>query len=129
MIIYLFEVSFSWLIFYLAYLFFLQQERFFGVNRAYLLVALIGGLGLPFLQIETTNTYLTPLPILLNEITIGTGQNIDRSTQSHLWNFSEIFLIIYLIGVFIGLLRFALFLKNYINYTKTGLQKTKYSTT
>lgn len=120
MVAYLFEVSFSWFIFYLAYVLFLQQERFFGVNRAYLLVALIGGLLLPFLQIETTNTYLPQLPILLNEITVGVGQNMDFSEQNHHWSWSEILLTIYFIGVSIGLLRLSLSLNKLYQLYKEG---------
>lgn len=121
MITYLFEVSFSWLIFYLAYVLFLQQERFFGINRGYLLVALIGGLILPFLQIETTSTYLTPFPILLNEITVGVGQNIDISKQNNSWNFTDLLLFIYLIGVFIGAIRLFLSLQKLHNLYREGI--------
>jgi TonB family protein len=125
MVAYLFEVSFSWLIFYLAYALFLQQERFFGINRAYLLGALLGGLCLPFLQIETTNTYLTQLPILLDEITVGVGQNMGISEQSYNWNFVEILLGIYLVGVSIGFIRFALSLKKLYQLYKEGIIEDK----
>ena len=127
MVAYLYEVSFSWLIFYLAYALFLQQERFFGVNRAYLLIALIGGLYLPFLQIETTNAYFPQLPILLNEITVGVGQNIVISEQNDLWGFSEILLSIYLIGVALGFLRFSLSLKKLHQLYKEGIIENKAS--
>lgn len=125
MVAYLFEVSFSWLIFYLAYALFLQEERFFGVNRAYLLVALVGGLCLPFLQIETTNAYLTQFPILLDEITVGVRQNIGISEQNYLWNFSEILLSIYLIGVSIGILRFLLSLRKLYQLYREGIIENK----
>lgn len=125
MVAYLFEVSFSWLIFYLAYALFLQQERFFGVNRAYLLVALVGGLCLPFLQIETANTYFTQLPILLDEITVGVGQNIDISEQNYNWNFIEMLLSIYLIGVLIGFIRLYASLKKLYQLYKEGIVEDK----
>lgn len=127
MVSYLFEVSFGWFIFYIAYALFLQQERFFGINRAYLLTALIGGLFLPFLQVETSNTYLPQLPILLNEITVGVGQNIGFSEQNHSWSFSEILLTIYLIGISIGFFRFALSLKKLHQLYKEGSIENKTS--
>jgi TonB family protein len=125
MITYLFEISFSWLIFYLAYVLFLQQERFFGINRAYLLVALIGGLFLPFLQIETTNIYLTQLPILLDEITVGVGQNIASPEQNYSWNLSKILLAIYLIGISISFFRFLLSLQKLYKLYKEGIIEDK----
>jgi TonB family protein len=123
MITYLLEVSFSWLFFYLVYALFLRQEHYFGLNRSYLLIALIGGLCLPFLQIETTNTYLTQLPILLDEITVGVDQNIIISEQNHNWNLLEILLVVYLIGLSIGFVRLYISLQKLYQLYKEGLKE------
>jgi TonB family protein len=108
MILYAFEVSFSWLLFYLVYALFLQKESFFSFNRGYLLVSLLGGLLLPFIEIETSNSYLSPLPVLLEGVTVGVEQNLATEVIANSSYFSFLFLMIgiYLIGVMVNSIRF-----------------------
>ncbi|WMX12481.1 M56 family metallopeptidase [Aureispira sp. CCB-E] len=125
MISYILEVSFSWLIFYLAYILLLQQEHFFGVNRGYLLITLITGLWLPFLQIETTYTYPIPqLSYFLEEITVG-EQVAETVEYTNYWHWSSILLGIYGIGVFVGVVRFVLSLQKLHSMYKNGMAEHK----
>jgi TonB family protein len=102
MILYTLEVGFSWFILYLFYVFFLRNENSFTFNRGYLLIALIAGILLPFLQIESSSEYLPQFSALLNEIST-VPQNTEIST-SHL-SISFFVYSLYLIGVIAGVLR------------------------
>lgn len=106
MILYALEVGLIWFVLYIVYAFFLQKERFFELNRSYLLIALLAGLFLPFIEIETNNNYLWELPVFLNEITVNVEKNIIASaTQNLNWNYEILLLLTYILGAMIGLLR------------------------
>lgn len=104
MVSYLLELTFSWLLLYLAYQLFLQKEPYFFANRIYLLLSLVGGLLLPFLQIETSDDYLATLPVLLEEINIGASENFDSLTQYYFvnWSWQNVFITIYVSVVLLG---------------------------
>lgn len=109
MIQYILEVGFVWLVLYLFYALFLQKERFFAINRSYLLIALIAGLCFPFIEIETTNIYLSQLPILLNEVAVNAEQNINTpAPQGNNWNYMFIWSGVYVIGFLFSLTRFSI---------------------
>lgn len=127
MVLYALKAGFVWLVLYIIYALFLQRERFFGINRSYLLLALVAGIGLPMIEIETSNNYIPQLPILLHEITVNAEQNLAAAPnlQYTYWNYTLILIAIYGIGVIIAAVRLGLsLLKIHQLYQKHALKTT-----
>lgn len=110
--IYLLQVSFCWIAFYLIYQLFLRQQTFFTANRSYLLGTLAVGLLIPMLA-----TYLTPSPEVLtmrayiSEIVVGETITIVPQETSLWATIKEHFVPIilwtsYLVGMIFMLARF-----------------------
>jgi len=112
MIIYLLQVSTSWCVFIFLYQLILKQEKFFTLNRAYLLGSVILGLLLPLIAfIPTEIEYAAPLFVpeissayysqidYISSITLAnTDPVISESTT---WSWSTFFLWFYFSGVLI----------------------------
>lgn len=110
MFAYALEISFAWLIFYLVYAVFLQKERFFALNRYYLLAGLLAGIALPFLQIELYSNYIPATPVLLDEITIGIQETVGEAPSKSI-SWMSVLIVVYALGLLfkIGSLLLGLF--------------------
>ncbi len=112
MIIYLLQVSFCWIGFYMLFHLFLRRETFFDINRWYLLGALLIGLVIPLLGSmvkEVTHTYPIDAGPLLYTIS-ETPAYIESSVLANSKTYGIAFLIkiIYWLGFAVLTIKFAL---------------------
>jgi bla regulator protein BlaR1 len=96
---YIIEVTICWIVFYVFYMLFLQKETFFKANRIYLIVCLIMGLFLPFINLNAPNiepVFVQTIQYSLDNINIPIeiSESIFPSFQQVLWT-------IYIIGLLI----------------------------
>lgn len=125
-LLYIIQVSLSWLVFFGFYHFFLRKETFFNTNRWYLLFALISGLIVPYLlpvfrgAFEATVTTLPTYVITLGEITIG-DQNELATQNTTFWTWQNISFSIYIIGFLFATGRFFKGIFNIIKIKNNGI--------
>ncbi len=96
---YILEVTLCWLIFYGFYSLFLQKETFFKANRIYLVMSLLVGLCLPFININGQNiepTFVQTFQYSVENI------NIQMELSEKVFpTFQEVLWTIYILGIFI----------------------------
>ncbi|MCL2436170.1 MAG: M56 family metallopeptidase [Lentimicrobiaceae bacterium] len=104
---YLLIATISSIVFYAIYYFFLKKESFHRFNRFYLLGAFMVSLLVPFIRFSVPGTASTAnfsefiAYIQLPEFTVFAQPNAPS-----LWNITNIFLSIYLLGVFVFFILF-----------------------
>lgn len=87
MLSYLLESSCCWVLLYGFYGLFLRQEKRFGYNRAYLLLALLLGLLAPLLSLENQVATVLLAPVDLSAIAAPTLENFVQATPAVIyWN-------------------------------------------
>ena len=118
MLTYLINVTATWMILYIIYKWLLEKEKYFALNRFYLLSSVIFGLALPllsFISIEETQLLPSIAPelnasyyeqlVLLNEYSsVVINTSTDNSPAYKLTALQSLKLV-YLIGLCIALLR------------------------
>lgn len=105
--VYLFQVTCCWGMFYVLYVLLLSRETFFQANRWYLLVTLCLGGIVPLIRWQPNEellenvTYLAFEPILIGaqELEIVANKNMVVSNSS--WDYWNILWVIYWIGVLV----------------------------
>ena len=123
---YCLEVTLCWFIFFGLYSAFLRKETFFGVNRAYLLSAILLGLFIPFFRwinislsneavtISESFQFIITAPELISSKITG-GPGISKTNLSYL-----VITVVYLIGMIFFALRFLYGFKKIIILLKYG---------
>ncbi len=100
---YLFEVSMYWLASWALYHFLLGRERFFQLNRLYLLSTLVLALAIPLVEwsipVVTPEWVGTPV-IWLEEVTVG---QVAATVESAGWTWQDVLLAAYVFGCALAL--------------------------
>ena len=126
MISYFIQVSFSWIIFYLVYHYFLRKETFFTINRYYLLGTLLFSLFVPI--IGTWLKYLTaadPADVgeifyVISEAPVVIDAAMTETSQSNA--ILILLLLVYLTGCLLAAIRFFIGLHRIYRLAKHGDQ-------
>jgi hypothetical protein len=122
LILYLFEVSVSLVLFYSIYWLFLKKETFFAVNRLFLISSILFSFIVPFINASFIKVSSPIASRQLIERTYVFGQT--ASTQSKTMGIFDILWLVYLIGAGLFLLRFLYkLLKLQILIKKSSIQK------
>ena len=102
---YLLEAAAYWLGFYALYHFLLRKERFFDLNRFYLLITLVAGLLFPLLEwsvpVPAPEWVSAPM-IWLETVTVG-EQAVTAAART--WTWQDVLFWVYLLGCTVALLR------------------------
>jgi beta-lactamase regulating signal transducer with metallopeptidase domain len=122
LILYLFEVSVSLVLFYSIYWLFLKKETFFAVNRLFLISSILFSFIVPFINASFIKISSPLASRQLIERTYVFGQT--ASTQTNTMGIFDILWMIYLIGAGLFLLHFLYkLLKLLILVKKSSIQK------
>ncbi|MEI6091348.1 MAG: M56 family metallopeptidase [bacterium] len=107
---YILESSLAMGLFYLAYYFFLRNETFFKINRAYLLITLLSSFVLPLIRLPQIKFLSSskPIEIYLSNLVVTTTNSSAVSTK---FGISDWLVIVYL--CFVGILILRLILSFY----------------
>lgn len=115
------EVSLYWLLGWGLYRVALQQERFFALNRAYLLLTLLGGLLLPLVAWPSAAVAADWLPrpvIWLQTFTVAANATPDRTTDG--WDWQPLLMGAFVVGSLIAAVRFVAPLWALARYIRTS---------
>lgn len=122
---YLFQLSFIWLACWLLYISTLKREKFFQLNRFYLLFSLLLGLVIPFIEVPvldhhaTTSDWFAQPVIWLQAITIH-AQPALQTTVS--WQWADALPLLYMIISAVFLIRLVYQIRHILIKIKTGEQ-------
>ncbi len=121
--IYTLESAICLAVFYIAFLFLLRKDTFFGISRTYILSTAFVSVLLPLISIPAGAEQSSIQPIaVLNTITVEAGK--AKTAVSSVISSWEIIGIIYLTGVIIFLARFVIRLIQLMNIIrKSGINK------
>jgi len=104
---YLLIATISSIVFYAIYYFFLKKESFHRFNRFYLLGTLMVSLFIPFIRFSVPNAAATAnLSEFITYIQLPEFTVFAQPHAPSLWNITNIFLSIYLLGVFVFFILF-----------------------
>lgn len=106
--LYFIQVTLSWFCFYALYQLLYKQETFFQLNRFYLLFTLLLGCLLPFdwsIMRPINPENIANLAATLEPIVIG-SKTTNKTLNQWSFNFGNLILSVYIIGVLIFALRF-----------------------
>jgi len=97
MINYLIETTVCWSLFYGFYVFFLQKETFFQLNRYYLVGTLLGGLVIPLLEITPGNELAQQFEqiVLLSEVVVNDKGSSTIALTMGSWGWTSVFALLY----------------------------------
>jgi bla regulator protein blaR1 len=119
MIKFLIESSICLTLFYGVYWFFLRKEKFFGLNRYYLIGAVLLSVLIPLLEFSFTASWAVPVQAATNIFPsdkIASSEIVDSTTTTNFLTLSNL----YLAGVMISALM--LMLRFYFTIKKSGLK-------
>lgn len=124
MIAYLLELSLYWTGLWGLYFLVLRQEKFFQINRFYLLLSVVAGLLLPLVEWAVPvakPTWLNQPIIYLQAVNVQPG-NIILAERVSTWSSTDYLLLAFLLISFLSAYRFALGLYRIIGYIRQGEQ-------
>ncbi len=124
---YLIEFSLYWLAFWGLYALLLRQEKFFRLNRLYLLGTFVLGLVLPLIQwsaVWAAPEWLGMPVVWLQTVTVAPeNPNIANISPPSNWSWTSFFWRIYLLGTLLALGRFLVGLTKLFQYYRKGSKR------
>ncbi|WP_020538216.1 M56 family metallopeptidase [Lewinella cohaerens] len=124
---YLIELSLYWLAFWGLYALLLRQEKFFRLNRLYLLGTFVLGLVLPLIKWSTlwaAPEWLGMPVVWLQTVTVAPeNANIVSAAPAANWSWMSFFWRVYLLGTLFAAIRFLFGLTKLFQYYRTGRKR------